>query len=754
MPIPRLFLILLFLLTAISNSFAANPFEEGNKLVKTTIVQDRNEFQPSNSESTPAGFIGIKFEIEPGWHIYWANSGESGQPTALNWVVPESWRVGDILWPAPTKFIERGNIITYGYEGSVLLAVPIFNPSEIPNAPAQIEVQASSSWLVCKDICVPGQRDQKTNLTFSTDKALTPSKSAEEFKLVKQSALQPVPPGFNISFDMIAGAIVLAPPFSANISLEEVTNSLQYFPFDSPHLTFSQAILRTVGKQVQVLIPLSRIGKAPSASIEVGGILVTAPKILNNETETSYQVNFSLTAAELEGLSGKNETASGAPLHYRELHHDQDVAKKESVANVEVLQETKTPQSAGLGLSLLLAFLAGIILNVMPCVLPVLSIKVISLSLHRELTRADRIKYALTYLAGIEATFIVLAIIVATLRSIGMEVGWGFQFQQPAFVYSLSIVVFAFSLGFFDYYFVTIPGTQLLDSKITRLKSPAIKSFGEGILITLLSTPCTAPFLGTALAFAFSQSTFIATLIFIAIGFGLALPYLLVAAIPALADRIPRPGHWMRSIKELMGFLLLGTVIWLLYVLDALSPGSGLTSLAVLLWLAFIIWCARHFGKSGSSKLLKLILIFLLILVPAAYFRPTMPAVKAVATQNLTETEWRPYTADVAKALLAQNRFVFLDFTADWCITCKFNERVSLADSSVKETLARLAFTPLKADWTDGSKEITDALESYGGHGVPLYVMLSPDGRIEVLPTILTPGLVIERAEAFVKNAK
>ena len=180
-------LLVLILLTS-AQALAGNPFEEGNKLVTTTILEDRAEFQPSNSDTAPAGYIGIKFEIQPGWHIYWANSGESGQPTAVNWIVPEGWRVGELEWPAPTKYIERGNIITYGYENSVLLTAPLFNPPEIPNQPLEIEIQASSSWLVCKDICVPGQRDQNKKIIFSTQKALTPSSFADQFKFSKSNS--------------------------------------------------------------------------------------------------------------------------------------------------------------------------------------------------------------------------------------------------------------------------------------------------------------------------------------------------------------------------------------------------------------------------------------------------------------------------------------------------------------------------------------------------------------------------------------
>jgi len=752
MPIFRL---LCLILLSFNLALAGNPFEEGNKLVTTTILQDRTEFQPSHSDLAPAGYIGIKFEIEPGWHIYWANSGESGQPTAVNWVVPEGWQVGDLEWPAPTKFIERGNIITYGYEGSVLLTAPIFNPQEVPNGPVEIEVQASSAWLVCKDICVPGQRDQNHKFIFSTQDALTPSNYADQFKIARNNSPKEAPKNFPIAFDTISKSIVISLPTNPNLALEKISNAIQFFPESSDLLTLHPAALSQTKSGVQVVVPVSKIGKLQTNSVQVGGVLLTAPNLLLDTPSSALTFKLNLTEENLANIPAKPTLVEGLPLQYQVVHHDRDVSPVPRKLIVDDTATKEKPAQGNLLTAILLALVAGVILNVMPCVLPVLSIKVISLSLHRQLSRVDRIKYSLAYLLGIEFTFAILASTVGLLKQAGMEVGWGFQFQQPVFVYSLAIVVFAFSLGFFDYYFVTIPGSQLLDKKVTKLKSPMVKSFGEGILITLLSTPCTAPFLGTALAFAFSQSTTLIILVFLAIGLGLALPYLLVAAIPALAERIPKPGHWMRSVKELMGFLLLGTVIWLLYVLDSLSPSAGITTLGVLLWLAFLIWFGRHIGVTPFWKYVRYPLLLVLIGLPIIYLSPQaaesrvsgMPAASGPIT-------WSPYTPETAKSLLQKEQYVFIDFTADWCITCKFNERFFLSSTSLAGTFKRLSFNALKADWTDGSKLITDALESYGGHGVPLYVMLSPDGRIEVLPTILTPGLVEERAEAFIKNKK
>ncbi len=742
--------LLLFSFTPV---LAASPFEEGNKLVTTTILQDRTEFQPSNSDIDPAGYIGIKFEIEPGWHIYWVNSGESGQPTAVNWVVPEGWRVGELQWPIPTKFIERGNIVTFGYEGSVLLTAPIFNPPEIPGTAAEIEIQASSAWLVCKDICVPGQRDQNHKIIFSTQKALTPSSFADQFKFSRDNSPQPAPKNFPISFDRDSHSISIILPPNPNLTLETISNAIQFFPFSSEDLNLHSAFVQS-GTANRVLIPVSSMGKLPEASIEVGGVLAIAPMFPIDAPSTALSFNLNLSPSDLETVQNKKPVVEGLPLLFKEVHHDQDRGVKASAVSTAISAPASQPES-GLLAALLLGFFAGILLNIMPCVLPVLSIKVISLSLHRELSRVDRIKYSLAYLLGIEFTFATLAILVGSLKRAGMEVGWGFQFQQPIFVYVLAIVVFAFSLGFFDYYFVTIPGSQLLDRKVTKFRSPMLKSFGEGILITLLSTPCTAPFLGTALAFAFSQSTKLATLIFLAIGLGLAFPYVLVAAVPALAEKIPKPGHWMRSVKEFMGFLLLGTVIWLLYVLDSLSPNSGVATLAILLWISFLIWFGRHVGVTPFWRIIRYPLLVILIGLPAFYLRPLGGNVRASAeTESSGPIEWKPYTPDLAKSLLLQNQYVFIDFTADWCITCKFNERLALSSNKLGATFERLSFSPLKADWTDGSKIITEALESYGGHGVPLYVMLSPDGRTEVLPTILTPGLVEERAEEFTKYKK
>jgi thiol:disulfide interchange protein DsbD len=725
---------LIIVLLAISAANADSAFEEGNRRVRVQLVTDRVAFQPAGSGFS--GLAGVHFIVEDGWHIYWENSGEAGQPTTISWSLPAGgWSSSETHWPVPLKFIEKGEIRTFGYKRETLAFIELFNPPVEPSSDEQLEVSATVSWLVCKDICVPGHAELKTGFLYSTERALELTPHSKLFS--EYGGLLPKTSG--------EFGVTLEPRLVAGDKLELAVrgqtllpSTTQFFPREFSPLLFGEPRLSGDDK---IVVPLAqRAGKKPD-TLEISGVVAFA----GDPKDLGFDWKLSLTREQLEALPLKSEILPGEQLTLRLIDYSGEG------------ENAELPTQLGLFAAILAGIIAGMVLNLMPCVLPVLSLKIMSLSLNRDLGVRERAVKSLAYLGGIEATFLILALLVGLLRSLGLEIGWGFQFQHPEFVFVLALVVLLFALGFFDLYFVNLPGASKLDKIADKSEQPLIRSFSEGVLITLLSTPCTAPFLGTALAFAFTQPVSLSVVVFLSIGLGLGLPYMIVALVPALSRLIPRPGEWMAEVRIFMGFLLLASVLWLVSVLDALRPGSGLPVMALFLWISFLVWLSDPLEEIPffkNRKRLRILSIALAISVSLFYAYPPLLGVRPVASKRISGsvTDWPGYTPELAERLTKSGKYVFVDFTADWCISCKYNEKIVLNSAAVSRLFAQYDISLLKADWTNGSEIVTKALERYGGHGVPLYVLLAPDGRVEVLPTLLTVKTVEKALAGFVKK--
>lgn len=611
------FLSALFLCIFFSHSSASAELPDGTKYVQARLIANVATIQPSDGEKNVQPQIGVLFRIERGWHIYWKDSGEAAQPTVVNWQLPAGWQIGELQWPKPMKFVERGNITTYGYRDEVLLFANLPNPDVIPQDGESVTLRANVHWLVCKDICVPGKASLSLDMPFSTSLPLEPSAELPLFE--KYSVLVPAA-GFTKS------DIPLAPP------------------------------------------------------------VIAEP----NQSDTS------------------------------------------------------------LLLVLVSAFFAGMLLNLMPCVLPVLSIKVLSLVERAEETKINATHSALACMAGVLTSFLALGVSVIVLKNFGKSVGWGFQFQYPEFVVVLITLVFVLSLAFFDLYTVIVPGCQDANRAVSKIKNHFAQQFFDGILVTALSTPCTAPFLGTALAFAFTQNSFFVIAIFLTIGFGLSLPYVVLASNERLLHLLPKPGDWMHRFREFMGFLLLGTVIWLLYVLSKLTEDGVTWALVSLLVLYVLLWAKRTVDQSAFTarrkQLVSVTLIGLCVL-SFYYLWPKMTVKRGVVSQAIVEGDirWEPFSEQRLSQLQAARTPVFLDFTAEWCITCKANEHLVINTNDVAKTIKDNNFIAMRADWTTGDEAVTAALHQYGGHGVPLYVVSGGElSEPIILPTVLTKDILLE----------
>jgi thiol:disulfide interchange protein DsbD len=407
----------------------------------------------------------------------------------------------------------------------------------------------------------------------------------------------------------------------------------------------------------------------------------------------------------------------------------------------------------GLAQFLLFGFIGGFILNLMPCVLPVISLKIFGFIQHAGQDRRRILRSGLAFVAGIFAWFIGLALLLIGLKSAGREITWAFQFTNPYFVLLMSAVVLVFALNLFGVFEISLPQFANRGVLGWSAREGDVGSFFQGVFATVLATPCTAPFLGTALGFAFTQSGWTILLMFLAIAAGMASPYFLLSAQPAWLRLLPKPGPWMLRVKQLMGFLLLATLLFLLAVLGAergveaiIWTSCFLLALSLACWMkgAFIVPTA-----SLKSRLISLLLLLVILIGSAYYFiGEKFAAAKTVAAETQTQGGWQPFTPQLLEAELKQGHPVFVDFTAAWCLTCKFNEAKVLEASAVRDAFQRLGVTKIKADWTNADPAITKILKQFGRPGVPMYV-LYPGNHAEpiLFPELLTQNLILEKLQ-------
>lgn len=563
--------------------------------------------------------IGADFSLQPGWHIYYQDPGDSGMPTSVDITVPEGFKVVKVEWEKPKRFDENG-FVTYGYSGKTVISVTVMPPDNLSPG-ASIAFDAKISWLACKDSCIPG--DTTSSITLP-----------------------------------VASATVAA--------------------------------------------------------------------LADNQTSFSG-VGFT---GDVKKLGGKSAL-------------DQDL-KPNGASEVQ----------HGFWMSMLLAFIGGMILNLMPCVLPVISLKIVRFVQEAGESRATIARLGFAYSVGTVSTCVALAVAVILAKSLGYTVGWGFQFQEPLFLVGMTTLLTVMSLGLFGVFFLQVQSGQGLD-KLANRKGLA-GAFFTGVVATILSTPCTAPFLGSAIGFAFAQPWWVIIAIFFSVGSGLAFPYLMLCLNPAWMKLLPKPGVWMEHFKQGMGFVLLGSVIWMLYVLGRqVGPDGVAATVAFLLAASFGTWLYNSLGGFDASRKRKAVLaaVALAIAGSTMYFL-TYPAVKGGNWVSSSSNQtggivWEKFSKDAVDKALNEGKVVFIDFTAEWCQTCKFNEATVLAGTSIQDAVKNKGVVALKADWTNGGIEITEVLAKFGRAGVPLYVVMSPHRPTEpiVLPTILTTQMVLDALE-------
>ncbi|WP_423460946.1 protein-disulfide reductase DsbD family protein [Ottowia sp. VDI28] len=697
--------------------------------VRAELVAHAPQGVPTGPGADTAGqpvWLGLQLTHAPEWHTYWKNSGDSGLPTELEWELPPGVMAGDIAWPLPKK-IPIGDLANYGYEGTVLLPVPLtitpeYKPPVLANA---LDVKLKASWLVCRQECIPQEGEFALQIPLRSSTALNGSAFDAALKnqpkpVQGRQSVQIAPDGKRLTV-RVEGL----PPAVRGQTLE-------LFP-ETPHVLLTAAKLAPEGQPAT---------PATWSQRWEGGVWSADLPLSPDRAESPRMMPLVLVG---DGQGWRAEAAVQgewpplAPL--AGVSPALEAALKANSANSANAQAAPMPpaEAVPMGtflLALLGALLGGMVLNLMPCVFPVLAIKVLGFTGQAQDKRAHRVS-GLAYTVGVVLSFLLLGGLMLGLRAAGQQLGWGFQLQSPAVVAGLAALFTVIGLnlaGLFEF------GSFLPSSVATmEAKHPAVNSFLTGILAVAVASPCTAPFMGASLGLAVGLPAAQALLVFGAIGLGMALPYLAASWVPAVARLLPRPGAWMQVFKQFMAFPMFGTVAWLLWVLGQQSGIDGAAALlALLVALALLLWAL---GLAGRTRMVMAAfsaaaLVWLATGIGPNVTKPLEPA-QASAMPQAGE-RWRPWSPERVAQTLEAGQPVFVDFTAAWCVTCQYNKRTTLSNSEVLAALDAAKVRTLRADWTRRDATITTELQRLGRSGVPVYVLQAPGKAPIVLSEVLS----------------
>lgn len=623
--------------------------------------------------------VGLEFNLSPGWHTYWENPGDSGEGASIKWNLPSGFKASTILWPGP-KRIPVEPLMTYGYEDKALLLTEIKSPKEFSNP---VKISAKINWLTCKDICIP--QEGQVDMTL-----IKGPKVANQFTSKLKEVALTVPKNF-------------PSPYRVSVINEKI------------FLQFEKEGSRN-------------ISEAYFFPNEYGLINYTADQKLERN-DNSFSLELSSAEVQL-----KTNTLKGV------LKLKVDGIKEFYTLDLPLEKNTNKPLvTISLLTAIIFAFLGGIILNAMPCVFPILSIKILSFIEQSQGSKEKLFHHGLVFSAGVLTTFLAVSALLIFLRASGEAIGWGYQLQSP-WVVSLLIYLFVV-IG------IVFMGNIVLGSSFGNLgtlvqnQKDLTSSFFTGVLAVIVASPCTAPFMGPALGLALLQPGLKSILIFLALGIGFSLPYLILSIYPQLLSKLPKPGEWMQTLKQIMAFPMWASALWLAWVLSSqVDMQSVFAVLLGALLIALGLWLLEK-TQNSASILRRVTLIFSLGLMIFSIW--LLPITSDNNSPNLKNEE-NAFSVQKLNSLRSEQKMVFLNFTADWCITCKVNEAIALNQDKVKKVLDEKNIIYLKADWTRKDPEIASMLASYGRTGVPLYLLFPSQGDPIILPELLTEDLLLD----------
>lgn len=656
---------------------------------------------PQGVEPGKPVWVGLQLTHQPEWHTYWKNSGDSGLPTQLDWQLPAGIDAGEIAWPTPKK-IPIGTLANYGYEKTVLLPVPLtVAPGFAGN---QLEVKLKAAWLVCRKECIPQEGDFALSIPVRSSTAASGQLFQDTF------AATPKPLATGASQVEVGGGKAI------RISLAGLPAALQgktlaLYPETGsviePAAAWQQA---WQGAVWTADVPLSGQRTESPASMPLVVALDNIAYRIDAPVKGSWPAPAATAVVPpaLEAALRANASAGAAPV------------------------QAGSAAPVGLLAALLGALLGGLVLNLMPCVFPVLAIKVVGFVQVKD--PATRLTTGLAYTVGVVLSFLALGALLLGLRAAGEQLGWGFQLQNPAVVALLAALFTVLGLnlaGLFEF-------GNVLPGRLAgwQAKNPTVNAFLSGVLATAIASPCTAPFMGASLGYAVGLPALQALMIFAALGVGMAIPYLAASAIPAVARALPRPGPWMVTFKQLMAFPMFATVAWLVWVLGQQSGVDGAGALlALLVLMALAIWA---FTLRGTARTLLAAFSVALGALGLWAIGPNITRPVAVASAAPAAGGWQAWEPGRVDQLAAQGQSVFVDFTAAWCVTCQYNKQTTLANATVLADMRAKNVALLRADWTRRDPAVTAALAQLGRNGVPVYVIYKPGRAPVVMSEILS----------------
>ncbi|HEY6619074.1 MAG TPA: thioredoxin family protein [Steroidobacteraceae bacterium] len=679
--------------------------------VKARLVSEVSAVGPGQ-----AFMVALELDIRDGWHTYWRNPGDSGEPTKLAWQLPPGFTAGDIVWTTPHRF-EIPPLVNYGYAKHAVHMVQITAPKDL-KAGTSVSLAAKASWLVCSDVCIPEDANLQLTLPVSAQAGGVDPASAALFTTARSElpSAQPAPTSARIQDDKLI--ITLGKDWGATLS--QIT-SLAFYPYDEGGIEYGAPEMLT---RTQDTVDLAmKVGYQPPKAGVIRGVLVVTEKNGTQTDTVPIEIAADFSGA---GAAGVKAGPRFAPL----------------------VRSNKVPEHS-LATLLLFAVLGGLILNLMPCVFPVLSIKALNVMEQAKKDPAAVRAKGLVFAAGVIVSMLCLAAVLLTLRAGGEQLGWGFQLQSPLFVTLLVYLLLAVGLNLSGVFEVG-GGLAGVGDNLTQGDSYGA-SFFTGVLATLVATPCSAPFMAPAVGAALTQAPFNALCIFAALGVGISLPFVLLSFAPWMRRVLPKPGAWMDTLKQVFAFPVYATAAWLLWVVAQETSPFGLgAALGGSILVALAAWSFQKSRSSaGGGKITVIatavISLLLAIFLPIRFADVASAAPGDAAQMRPGADEWQPYSAARVAELSAAGRPLLVNFTASWCLTCLVNERNAFSDAAVQRVFRDKKVALMKGDWTNRDPAITKALAAFGRAGVPLYVVYNgKPGATEpvVLPQILTAGVV------------
>ncbi len=707
---------------------------KNNPKVAAALLAEVSTFKPGQPFR-----VGLHQKIATHWHTYWKNSGDSGEPTRINWKVPDGFQVSDIDWPSP-EAIRVGPLVNYGYSESVLLPVKITPPQEF--AGQAVTLTAEASWLVCEEICIPESATLSIRLPVARGEN-TPGPSADAPLFAAADRNTPVDLNWTASVAAVEDAIELTVK-APELDLDRVRD-IAFFPD-------TWGMIDHAAPQPMTRSPQGFLLRLTPGDLANAGNIPTLKGVLILKEESGGQTVRNSVWLEASPIRGAKDFGHAG---------DAGEGAEEGRAGGSASSITSPVGPEGIGLLHAIAFaiLGGALLNLMPCVLPVISLKIMSLAKSGNSGHGNKTA-ALSYLFGVLGSFLLLALVLAVMKASGETLGWGFQFQSPSFVLAMAALFFALGLsmsGVFD-----IGGRIVgFGEQLTRRDGPA-GPFFTGVLASVAATPCTAPFMGAAVGFALGRTTVEMVLVLLALGLGFAAPIVALTLFKPVRRLLPKPGAWMETFKQILAFPLYATVVWLVWVLAQQTGADGVLAAGLMLIVvAFAAWMlARADWQSSWRVPVACAIAILGVATAAASVNQPIEAMSPTLSQQATVTDSgvrnvAAFDKDMIEELRRSGQPVFVNFTAAWCITCKVNERVALSGDAFERALRDHGIAYVKADWTNKDAGIAQVLNSHGRAGVPLYLLYPADPAAEpvVLPQILTPSIVVHRFASVRKGS-